>query len=61
MIAKANVHRGSKTEFERTLNDGPLPESLKNNHPPIRFYGRWLRSGKPAEFERLYKQWLKAQ
>jgi hypothetical protein len=61
MIHVPNKSRGSKTEYERILNDAPVPDNLKNQIPPIKFYGRWLRTKNLAQFDKMYQKWLEAQ
>lgn len=61
MIPIRNKHRGSKTEYERILNDGPVPDHLKNQCPPVKYYGRWLRTKNLAQFNEMYQKWLETQ
>lgn len=58
IVVPPNKHKWSKTEFERILNDQPVPEKIKRDNPTIRIYGRWLRTNHPAKFQKLYEQWL---
>lgn len=63
---KRNKHAGSKTQYERILNDMPVPDKeLAINGGPVKTtrtkWGLWLRQYDAARFNKMYTEWLKAQ
>jgi hypothetical protein len=58
MIAQPKKYKGSKTEFERILNDIPVPPSILKTNPFVANYGRWLRTERPLKFQKMYNEWL---
>lgn len=61
-ITKQSTH--SKTAFERYLNDNPPAEEaekLRRAGRNPKYYGRYLRSERLNEFNKLYVQWITSQ
>lgn len=54
----------TKCDFERSLNDLPVPESARNKYPEItktcKYYGSWWRRQYPDHFNEAYSRWVRA-
>jgi hypothetical protein len=66
MPVKRNQHQGSKTQYERILNDTPIPKKeFQSNggkvHVANTKWGLWLRQNDPIRFNKMYEKWLAEQ